>query len=114
MILFGGFERYPPRIKPTFSAFLTVRKHDVMFRSPKGAATEFDRSRPVDRQNGETLGLAGPELAALPSSRRSPAVGKRLSAPRWRAAKAFPIAPRPRHLFSSDFLSRIRTDLRGS
>src|SRR6266851_3969918 len=38
------------------------------------AARKFDRCRPTDSQNGETLGLPGLELAALPSSRRTSAL----------------------------------------
>ena len=34
--------------------------------SARRTTTEFDLSRPVDSQNDETLGLAGPKLAALP------------------------------------------------
>jgi hypothetical protein len=42
--------------------------------SARCAATEFDHSRPVDSQHGETLDLAGPKLAALPSASRTPAL----------------------------------------
>jgi len=42
--------------------------------SARRAATKFDRSRPADGQNGERFGLVAPELAALPSSRRTSAV----------------------------------------
>src|SRR5207237_2338592 len=38
------------------------------------ASRKFDRCRPTDSQNGETLDLLGPELAALPSSRRTSAL----------------------------------------
>jgi len=34
--------------------------------SARRTTTKFGRSRPVDSQNDETLGLAGPKLAALP------------------------------------------------
>ena len=39
--------------------------------SARCAATEFDRNRPVDSQNGEALGFAKPNLVALPASRRT-------------------------------------------
>jgi hypothetical protein len=34
--------------------------------SARRTTTKFDRSRLVDSQNDETLGLAGPKLAGLP------------------------------------------------
>jgi hypothetical protein len=42
-----------------------------MFRLGEVRCKEFDRSRPIDSQNGEALGFAKPKLAALPASRRT-------------------------------------------
>jgi hypothetical protein len=48
--------------------------------SGRRAATKFDRSRPVDSQSGETLGLVGPELGVSPSSKpTSPVVMARFT-----------------------------------
>jgi hypothetical protein len=56
-------------IKPTFSGFpVSWVRFSV---SARCATTEFDRSRPVDSQNGEALGFAKPNLVALPASRRT-------------------------------------------
>jgi hypothetical protein len=55
--------------KPTFSGFpVSWVRFSV---SARCAATEFDRSRPVDSQNGEALGFAKPNLVTLPASRRT-------------------------------------------
>ena len=56
--MLGCFRGY----NPTFSGFpVGWARYSV---SARCAAKEFDRSRPVDSQNGEAIGCAKPKLAA--------------------------------------------------
>jgi hypothetical protein len=69
--------------------------------SARRTTTKFDRSRPVDSQNDETLGLAGPKLAALPWASRLATAYTRLS-----PGFAIPRIGDPNYVFSENTNSR--------